>query len=750
MKRSFFSLWIAIVSFSIFLNVVNSFAQELHPRLFVTNSKIEKIKKALQDSTTYTYKAFNQMKSRVLNDNLDLYFFSHTFNLSAAIREASLLYQITSDTNYSQLTYKYLQEIMFVPDSASGRPDNDTNALTRAMTGFAFAIGYDWCYSGWNDAQRNWTKNVIIKSLNEWTEFEFPVMGWGSGTNHVWDPYLSNWVAVCQGTQLMMTYAVHLENSQESNVYKGNGGYTLSLTRQSRYNSILSQFTQHLSIAYGNLGVTGEGLAYLGYSGGFLFPAMEMLSQMGVVNINPYKNKEWWKWIMYASSFLPDHSSIQNGVAGNYGIDKFGVGSLLFEHTPSQYLPYYAYFYNRFLGLKSLDTSWNSADGHYAGTTWAVLNYNEDLQEKNPTGIFPKLAADTVKGAFYFRNRWENQNDILFSIMSDSKNERGVHNSPEAFQINLIAYGTKFIGGPGRVYKFENLSALFVDSLPMNPNISKPESVTGSTEFYIPTKSGGYVCVDGGIKYRNLGLDSAFRHCYVQFDSTSNSALFGLFDKTYSSTNHLYSWQINIGDEYSDHGVLIEKGSYLNYQTFTLKSPRSEGYVKGYCLYPSNVIIETGDPLKIKYQGSTTDLYIVMIADSGNQIQNPTITGSGLNSVFTYKNMQISYNSATQKFESLALAEGNKNHYGSKNTLKLNKNITFNKNSISVLLPTHLQGKYNLTLYDLQGKVIYKSNGQFTKQNLITHELTNKISAGSYLASIESDMGRFSVPVNKF
>ncbi|MBD3316837.1 MAG: hypothetical protein GF344_13705 [Chitinivibrionales bacterium] len=618
---------------------------ELHPRLFVDEWTIASIRENIEIPGSHHQEAYDALKARVDRWDPTVYDTVFGYHEATLAKEAAFMFLITEESSYAELAYDMLQQVALNPAIS---PFDARKALARAMTGLSFALAYDWCYEGWTPAQREWARSILVRSLNEWTEFEYPEEGWGKGTNHIWEPYTSNWVAVCQGSQVLMTLAAYEETSQETNVYRDSAGAIVpNLSRAARFAAIKSQLKQHLQSAYGPLGVTGEGISYMGYAASFLLPCLHALYRTGDIYLHEEAAKhEWWKWILYASSFEKDRLSIQNGVAATGGIGGIGTASLLLGSVPQATLPYYRFFYDRFMGKLSPRSPSMKYDEDRAGTVWALLFYPDDVISQDPTGIMPRMAADTLKGAFFFRNRWRDENDILVSFMTDGDWQTGVHNIPEAFQFNVIAHGNKYAGSPGG-YDKELMSALFVDGHPCVPNSKKSSNDTGTVEFYEVGENGGYVIAGGGRKYARLGLSSAYRHFRVHFAENKNRAVIATLDQLESTENRLYSWRMNVGDKNGTRGISISAGTEGNRPTFLLQNGDG-GYLKGWVLHPADAEIEPADPLRISTTGAGARIMVVMVVDSGVP-QVGAFDGEGLNTQLTLGERIVRYDTEANR-----------------------------------------------------------------------------------------------------
>lgn len=596
---------------------------EVDPRLFINATRLNQIKSAILVPGSHHQQAFLAMKARVDQNNWQAYKWSQrNTGRSHLAREASFMYLLTDDPKYAQIAYQALFDIHNNSDPSEPIPESGSDGLRRALIGENFAIAYDWAYKGWTDLQRNYIKNKIDLALNAWPSYYH--------ANLTAPSYGSNWVAVCRGSELIMILAVREEQA-----------------RASRYSQLKNWLNLHLQNGYGNLGVTQEGIGYASYAGSFLIPAIYALRSVGDTSLDAtFNSKAFWKQVMYAGAFtMHDEGQrqyLQSGVSGVTIYDE-GWVSLLLGAVPQDQLPYYRYFYDRQMGVDAPGTIDQKFDAQHGGTVWALIYYPENLTSINPTSIFQQAVSDDNKGAYFFRNRWQNGDDILISIMADAQRHSRAWDQSEAFSLGMIAGNTQFIGGAGKQLTNPNVvSALLVDGKAQISN-----SQTGKPEFFSATSNGGYVIVDGDLKYSSLGLNSAKRHLLVDFSKQDGTALLSTLDRLQDDTSHTYTWQLNIGDDLSNGGVSVTTGKEGVLSTFTLTG-KNNSYVKGWILNPTNASVIAGDPLKVTTSGSNANIWVAMVTGKGVPPVG-TVTGTGMNAVLSVGNLRVYYNANTNR-----------------------------------------------------------------------------------------------------
>ncbi len=728
--RQFHALKRFIFMTAIALIAAGGSAEEMHPRLFLTPERLESIRNAIEVEGSHHRQAFEAMKERVDQRNYQVYDDGVHYAMSYLAREAAMMYAITGDTTYSRLAFMQITAIMATEDNLVRRPDSGY-ALGRGTTGLNIALAYDWSYAGWPEAMRSWVRDLIVRSLNKWTNLEYP----DKKGNHVWKPYISNWVPVALGSQLVMMLSVYEEDLLETDVYEG----APFMTRRYRYKMLKDTLSAHLRNAYGELGVTGESIGYASYSGSFLAAAVFALNEVGDADLNDlYYSKGFWKWVMYANSFADGALVLQNGIAGE-DIGAQGWFSVLLNTVPQDSVPYYKYFYDRTVGVRGAVPEQQKFDGDRAGTTWSLLYYPEGVIEKNPTDVFPAMAVDTARGAFFFRNRWQDKDDVLFLLMADAGWQENVWNHCEAFSMNLIANNRRFFAGPGKKDEPELFSSLLVDGKAYVPSIPGEEpSDTGAVAFYTINEKGGYAIADGAQKYMRLGCQKALRHVAVDFNQQGLDALIGVFDQLESAMPRTFTWQINVGSSIDSGGIVVSAGEENGVQTFTL-SADNDAYVKGWVLSPADATITAGDPLQVTAEGTDVDIFIPMAVGKGAPPE-ATISGEGIESVLSVYDANISFNAATGRIEGVTPVSVEKWQ-----TLKRRrpasgiKQVRYDVGSRALFVEYNRIGYASaaVAIQDMQGKTV-GARRFVTERSVVRVDLSRPLAAGVYLVRLHS------------
>ncbi len=619
------------------------------PRLFVTPERLTALRTLVNTPGTHHQAAFAVMMARVNQNDWRIYDEDATdgnWNYARGwqAREAALAYLLTGNAQYATFAYQACEDMYLDPDP-DGRLPDDGYGLSRAANGLSFAIAYDFAAEGMTTAQRDWLRGKLISTLNNWPSY--------SHENLENPDRASNWVGVCRGSELVVMLAAREE-----------------VARASRFALLKSDLATHMANAYGEKGFSQEGSGYTGYTMTFLLPAIYALESVGDRSLRPYLvGFDTFRHIVshftlsyekYTQRYLttPEPQVLTTGV-DNHGGDSMGTGwlSLAWQAIRPSQKGHYRWFYDRVLGTSSPRLAAEKFESQRAGIIWSILCYDETAVAVDPNGDagFELFTFDGVRGAYFFRNRFERHNEVLVNLMGDYSQHGNAWNNAETFDLGIIAHGMRFAGSPGKNGHIpDRYSTLLVNGAARaNPNhTGRPVLAEGGLD------GGGYVVVDGGTKYRALGLDSARRHLFVDFSVTTGDAVIATLDRLRVQTIHQYTWQLNIGGTASDDnppnydegitGTLSTEGGR---PAFTLTGINQAGetvWLKGWVLSHPEAVISLGDPLKVNITGANEDLWIVMLTGKGTAPAGFT-QGSGLGTQLIVGSTRVAFDAAADR-----------------------------------------------------------------------------------------------------
>lgn len=476
------------------------------PRLLLTPAKVTELRQRIRVPASPQAAMFAQLQAQVDQPPA-----SGAYALGYRATAAAFLYQLTAEPRHCAVALSSLRQVYADP-APTALTAEQGYGLARATVGTAFAYAYDWCGEAWTPDERAWIHARLTAALDAWPAFrhanlEAPHRG-------------SNWVAVCRGGELVEMIALGQEQA-----------------RPVRYALLKEDLRRHMR-NMDEIGVTQEGVGYLGYGGIFLLRALLALRTIGDADLEPEaQSHAWWQQALYSGSFVVANDArvwLGSGVSGD-GIGDEGWASLLFAFTPPAHRPHFLWWYNRHMG--ALSPSQRRWDPRREGPVWALLCYPAALTEADPTGVLPPAITGRA-GLVLFRNRWRDHNDILLSIHADRDWHTHAWDQPEALQLRVLAYGASLLTGPDKSRQAARFSTLLVDGQHVAPTA---RATTGEARQFTLHPHGADVIVAGGSQYASLGVD-VVRHLKVRFHS-GNRATLSLEDRINSPQPHKYTWQ---------------------------------------------------------------------------------------------------------------------------------------------------------------------------------------------------------------
>jgi uncharacterized protein (DUF1330 family) len=562
---------------TVLASLTAALAAEQHPRLFLTPERVAAVRKNIAVDESYHAMVFTTMKARV--DNPDMaaaYGEAGGYFTGYKAVEAAFLSAVAVDaaekTRYAEVAFK-----------AMTAWKGGSATLGASMEARCLALTYDWAYPAWTDAQRATVRKRVDGLLGALKTLTHGNLGGDRS---------SNFVGVIRGAELMLVLASGADVTSD------------------RAKFLIGELKRYLD-SFGDLGASQEGPGYTEYPAPFTFAAAYMAREMGDATLVDAAAKHaFWKGILYARS-CGSEASLMWGVGGG-GDYSEGWSSQLFHLCPPDQAPYYLWWYDRHQGYLSPATRPHRFDSDRHGSVWALLYYPTDVKAKDPTGIYPMAVADS-RGYLFFRNRWRDADDIQASLTAQVKLDEKGWNQPEQLALNLLAYGTRFIGGPAKVNTTNAYSSLLVDGKYDYKNATER---MGKVIAFAPSKTGGYAIAQGGQMFEVRGVKEATRHLLVEFQAPASQAIVATLDHIVGAGEHTYTWQANVGSPEGDDGITVTAGVEAGRPTFLMKGATA-GFVKGWVLGPADAKVTAGDPLQISVTATNADLLVVMFVGQG-------------------------------------------------------------------------------------------------------------------------------------
>ncbi len=430
-----------------------------HPRLFFRKGQLAELRKRAQTPAGKAIiarlrillgnngeampTAYQHSKVAYENADKDLPIDAYTLWHAAGF---GFLYQLTGKQTYADLGRQCVEKAF------AGQRDRDDRYAFRDPGGFlragpsvgAIAIAYDWCYDGW-DAE---FRATVAKELLHYDGGMTKRDGGGQqtiermATSPKLIPGSNHWGPQIGGAALAMLAIRHDPGVDDVLVRK--------------YLDSLEKLTvKEMTEGWGDHGefAEGDGPGTIA-SDTALIMAMQAWKVAGGKDfITPRPNVPWMtlKWIMGtlpdAKGFnATDHGPLAtaklinpaNGwprfiLRGNYPQNVFnrsgqsGSGTFAqgFGAIPAAYKPALLWTYNHCVAPIESDYD---AISYPHRAALALINWPIDMAEANPSTVLPNMVADEKWGRFLFRNRWQDADDIVISLLPQG--HKGHHPVP--------------------------------------------------------------------------------------------------------------------------------------------------------------------------------------------------------------------------------------------------------------------------------------------------------------------------------
>lgn len=375
-----------------------------------------------------------------------------------------MLYQLTGEAKYAELGRQCFEKAF------AGVRDRDDRyswkvpggALRAGPSLGAYALGYDLCCDGWDEAYRRKVVQAIL-NYNEGPHMSLEELARGKRQN----PGSNHWGAEIGGSALALL------------AIRGDSGADAA-TVETLLADNAKCFLRNLTEGWGDHGFFAEGDGPGTISSDTIFvPALQAWRVAGGKDfISPRPNAQWMtlKWVMLT---LPSEKGPQFPLRGVYGHNVYarkgmsGSGTFCqgFGAVEDRFKPALLWTYNHCIAPNKPDYDTVNPYPHRA--VLALVNWPLGQAEANPGTVLPRAVEDKKFAFYMFRNKWEGPDDIVVTALL--KSSRGNYR---------VSGGEIMIWGLGRKSVF-------------------PVRVTGEPTFFEATVSGGVVSTSMG----SLGVD---------------------------------------------------------------------------------------------------------------------------------------------------------------------------------------------------------------------------------------------------
>ena len=407
-----------------------------HPRGLISAEEVKKIRSRLSETP------YRQILSNLRNtaahyekqiQDLTIYDQSYLASMQGVI------YLLTEESEWAEKAYLTVKGV--IEDTVYFK-DPISRGLTRAALLQRTAMTYDFAYNGWSEAQRDEVNNALydaIYSVNA-------NMGFQANYN-----IESNWMGVRYGSVIL---AALVWDDKER-------GSNKARTKPLLWDA-MKRLKDHLEKNIYQDGWNAESMGYHSYCWSFVGPALVALN-------NAHSNSENFHLKNYAPNALRSMWGISTSTVSIENVGGHGINADLSDDNMMANIQWLLA-----IGLKVYPNEQHGAIKwmhDYLGKSfsdldqrgysmYSLLYYPAETVAVNPTKKSWLNFHDKEQGIVIFRNRFQDENDIVATYTATAKRVRG-HQGPDTNTFRLIGLGVPWIVGGGRTGEIAGQTNLF-------------------------------------------------------------------------------------------------------------------------------------------------------------------------------------------------------------------------------------------------------------------------------------------------
>jgi len=425
-----------------------------HPRLFFRRSELPKLRaraktpegKALIKRLRVLLNggdgesmptAYNPARGKVSRDGsgptakapAGMYTISHTAGFG-------FLYQLTGNKKYADLGRQCMEKAFEEYRDRDRRYSfkYPYGALRAGPSLGWTAAGYDLCYDGWDEAFRKKVA-LAIQNYNEGRNMSLAELARGSRHR----PASNHWGMQVGGGALAV-----LAIMNDPGVDMGKIGPLLKVSQRAMIRNVTEGFGDHGWFAEGDgTGVMASHIAYL--------PAIQAWRVAGGLDFStPRPNVRWTvlKFVLLTiprrgRPDFPRRGAYPHNVWSRQGMSGAGTFCEGFGVVTEPEKTALLWLYNRVSREqdRKAGAPFETASEYPHRAVLAFVNWPFGTKERNPIDSVPPAAGDRKFGFYAFRNRWQDEKDILVSVQT--RNTRGNHRANTDGSIWIWGLGKK-------------------------------------------------------------------------------------------------------------------------------------------------------------------------------------------------------------------------------------------------------------------------------------------------------------------
>ena len=575
-------------------------ARLARPRIFLAPTHLDFIREKI-NQPGHAREVFEALIKSVYNYHPD-----NPYNYGWPARDAALLYAITGNVKYvdmAQLALNANRINYTIYDRSAVK-------LLFALSTMARAQTFDWAYEAFTVQQRQALMQDFQYAISIFSSYSGAVFKTMKFTERIFfflddhsrNPYdkASNWVGIVKSGELILHLTLYGEESYPDD------------QAESRILFLVNELKLHIEHAYGPSGYMQEGLGYITYTMSVLAPAVYLAKDMGISTFDEvWSHPNWHNLILHILSLRKQRNSLQFGVGASiYSYN--GVIPYIFNATNDTNIKAaLKWLYDRTMGIYSLSPAYDGKD-----KSAALLYYPYEIPARRPDTAFPRstsMLIDNVDGFYAFRNRYQDQNDVLIAMVSRHRRHGG-WNANETLALSIISHDTTWARMPGKEFHFygsvHKFSTPLIDGWPREPPRGKKGAYAKAVKAFTG-QGGGYVSVDTSI---NLNITLAQREMLVDMIARDSiETIIAIQDEFVDAIPHFWHWQLSPDPRETE----ITLSNENNLSVFIIRG-RNDSWLKGWLYNDQNTTYNnTREVLRIIKYGFNAHFQIVMALGMG-------------------------------------------------------------------------------------------------------------------------------------
>lgn len=581
------------------------------PRIVLTPTHLDFLREKINQSG-HAQEVFKKLIISIFNYKPD-----NSFNYCWTARDAALLYAITRDIKYAHIAYIALDvnRMNYTID------DNSAIKLRFSLSTMTRAQAFDWGYDAFSIRQRQALMKDFQYAASIFSSYSgifnclllYFILSRSIIDHQSRNPHdkTSNWIAIVKSGELIQHLTLY-----------GDEGYPNDQAER-RILFLLNELKLHLDQTYGPSGYTQEGLGYLAYTLPILGPAVYLAKHMGISIFDEvWSRPDWHNLALHVISFRKKRNSLQFGVSDStYSYN--GFIPFIFNSTNDMNIrAALKWFYDRTMGMNASSPDYDGKD-----KSAALFYYPYEIVAQHPSIAFPRstsMISDHIDGFYVFRNRYQDENDVLIALMNKNRRHGG-WNAHETFGLSIMSHDTTWARMPGKEFHRYNLTRKFstplIDGWPRESPKGKKLGYTRAIKSF-RGQGGGYVSIDSSV---TLNITLAQRDMLVDMITRDNiDTIIAINDRFVNSLSHFWHWQLS--PDPTETNMTLSSENDLS--IFIIRG-RNQCWLKGWLYNSENTTYNnTEDTLRIIKYGFSANFKIAMALGMGHEpIAHKTATG---------------------------------------------------------------------------------------------------------------------------